>query len=307
MAGTPYETVRAGRRSVRISRPEKVLFPADGWTKGDLAAYYKAVAPRMLPQLRGRPLMLERHPGGIEDHGFMQKDTPDHVPDWVRRAELPKEGGTVTYTVCDDTATLVYLADQACVTLHRFLSRADRADRPDRLVVDLDPPDADFAPVRTAARRVRGLLDELELPSTVMTTGSRGLHVLVALDARSPMDEVRAFARDAAALLAARHPDTLTDEPRKAARRGRLYLDVQRNAYGQTSVAPYAVRPLPGAPVAAPLTWDDVDDPEVTARRWTLADADELAQADPWRGAPRPRALGPARKRLDALRAEVGR
>ncbi|MFI0720763.1 non-homologous end-joining DNA ligase [Streptomyces sp. NPDC021224] len=302
MPDKPYETVRAGRRSARVSRPDKVLFPADGLTKADLAAYYKTVAPRMLPQLRGRPLMLERHPGGIGDHGFMQKDTPDHVPDWVRRAELPKEGGTVTYTVCDDTATLVYLADQACVTLHRFLSRADHADRPDRLVFDLDPPDSDFAPVREAARHVRGLLDELELPSTVMTTGSRGLHVLVALDARSAVDEVRTFARDAAELLAARHPGSLTAEPRKAARRGRLYLDVQRNAYGQTSVAPYAVRSLPGAPVAAPLTWDDVDDPEMTARRWSLRDADALAAADPWHGAPRPRALGPARRRLDALR-----
>lgn len=304
MSGTPYETVRVGRRTVRIGRPGKVLFPADGLTKADVAAYYKTVAPRMLPQLRGRPLMLERHPDGIDGPGFMQKDTPDHVPDWVRRAELPKEGGTVTYTICDDTATLVYLAGQACVTLHRFLSRADRADHPDRLVFDLDPPDTAFEPVRDAARQVHGLLDELELPSTVMTTGSRGLHVLVALDGKAPVDDVRAFARDAAGLLAARHPRTLTAEPRKAARRGRLYLDVQRNAYAQTSVTPYALRSLAGAPVAAPLTWDDVDDPEVTARRWTLADADALAAANPWRAAPRPRSLGPARRRLDALLRE---
>ncbi|NUS11922.1 MAG: ATP-dependent DNA ligase [Streptomyces sp.] len=303
------ETVRAGRRSVRISRPGKVLFPADGLTKSDLAAYYRTVARRMLPQLRGRPLMLERHPDGIDHGGFMQKDTPAHVPDWVHRAELPKEGGTVTYTVCDDTATLVHLVGQACVTPHRFLSRVDgphRADHPDRLVVDLDPPDGDFEPVRRAARRVHALLDELGLPSTVMTTGSRGLHVLVALDGRAHVDDVRAFARGAADLLAARHPRDLTTEARKDARRGRLYLDVQRNAYGQTAVAPYAVRSLPGAPVAAPLAWDDVDDPEVTARRWTLADAEELLAADPWRGAPRPRSLGPARRRLDALREQDG-
>lgn len=302
MSGTPYETVRAGRRTVRIGRPGKVLFPADGLTKADVASYYRTVAPRMVPHLRGRPLMLERHPDGIDGQAFMQKDTPGYVPDWVHRAELPKEGGTVTYTVCDDTATLVYLAGQACVTLHRFLSRAGSADHPDRLVFDLDPPGAGFEPVREAARHMHGLLDELELPSTVMTTGSRGLHVLVALDAKSHVDDVRAFARDAADLLAARHPRTLTTEPRKAARRDRLYLDVQRNAYGQTSVAPYALRSLPGAPVAAPLSWDDVDDPEVTARRWTLADAEELADADPWQDAPRPRALGPARRRLDALR-----
>lgn len=302
----PHETVRAGGRSVRINRPGKVLFPDDGLTKADLAAYYREAAGRMLPQLRGRPLMLERHPGGIQDHGFMQKDTPEHTPEWVHRAELPKEGGTVTYTICDDTATLVYLADQACVTLHRFLSRADRADRPDRLVIDLDPPDGDFAPVREAALRVRGLLAELELPSTVMTTGSRGLHVLIALDGKAHVDDVRAFARDAADLLAARHPDTLTTHTRKDARRGRLYLDVQRNGYGQTSVAPYAVRSKPGAPIAAPVTWDDVADPELTARRWTLTTAADLLKADPWRGAPRGRSLGPARRRLDALRKERG-
>lgn len=306
MSDTPYETVHAGGRSVRVSRPGKVLFPADGLTKADLAGYYKTASRRMLPHLRGRPLMLERHPGGIDGPGFMQKDTPERVPDWVHRARLPKEGGSVTYTVCDNAATLVYLADQACVTPHRFLSRADRADRPDRLVIDLDPPDGDFAAVRRAAVQVHGLLDELELPSMVMTTGSRGLHVLVPLDARTHVDDVRAFARDAADLLAARHPDALTTETRKDARRGRLYLDVQRNAYGQTSVAPYAVRSLPGAPLAAPVTWDDVDDPELTSRRWTLTGAAGLLASDPWHGAPRGRSLGPARRRLEALRASCG-
>ena len=309
--------VRAGRRTVALSKPDKVLFPDDGLTKADLAAYYRRVARRMVPQLRGRPLMLERHPAGIEDRGFMQKDTPGHVPDWVRRVELPKEGGSVDYTVCDDAATLVYLAGQGCVTLHRFLSRVPRepgsaqdaagaARRPDRLVFDLDPPGSGFAPVRRAARRLRGLLDELELPSSVMTTGSRGLHVVVPLLAREDVDELRAFARDAADLLAARHPAELTTEVRKAARRGRLYLDVQRNAYAQTAVAPYAVRSLPGAPVAAPVSWDDVDDPGLTARRWTLTSVDGLLASDPWRGAPRGRALGPARRRLDALRDEAG-
>lgn len=307
MSDPPYKTIRAGNRSVRINRPGKVLFPDDGVTKADLADYYRAVARRILPHLRGRPLMLERHPGGIDDHGFVQKDTPGHVPDWVRRAELPKrEGGSVTYTVCDDTPTLMYLADQACVTLHRFLSRADRADRPDRLVFDLDPPGGDFAPVRRAALLVRGLLDEIGLPCTVMTTGSRGLHVVVPLDARAGFDDVRAFARDAAGLLAARHPDALTTEARKDARGGRLYLDVQRNAYGQTAVAPYSVRSLPGAPVAAPLAWDDVEDPELTAGRHTLAAAEQLLKTDPWRGTSRGRSLGPARRRLAGLREDAG-
>lgn len=290
--------VRAGRRIVEVGRPEKVLFADDGITKADLAAYYRTVARRMLPHLRGRPLMLERHPDDLDDPGFLQKEIPGNFPDWVHRAELPKEGGTVTYVLCEDTATLVLLADQGCVTLHRWLSRVDRPDHPDRLVFDLDPPDDDFAPVREAARWLHDLLDEIGLPSVLMTTGSRGLHVLVPLDRRTPFDDVRACAADVADALADRHPEQLTTEVRKKARAGRLYLDVQRNAYGQTAVAPYAVRARPGAPVAAPLTWDDLDDPDLHARRWTLVDADGLRKDNPWSPAPRPHSLSAAADRL---------
>lgn len=295
---TTREAVRAGGRTIEVSRPEKVLFPDDGITKADLVAYYRTVARRTLPHLRARPLMLERHPDGIEGQGFFQKEIPDHFPDWIHRAELPKEGGTVTHVLCDDTATLLYLADQGCITPHRWLSKADRPDHPDRLVIDLDPPGEDFAPVRDAARRLHELLDELELPSLPMTTGSRGVHVIVPLDRRASFDEVRAFARDLAEVLASRHPDRLTTAPRKQARRGRLYLDVQRNAYAQTAVAPYAVRARPGAPVAAPLSWDDLDDPDLDARRWTLTDADALLKQNPWADAPRGRSLTAAARRL---------
>ncbi|MFF8598041.1 non-homologous end-joining DNA ligase [Streptomyces sp. NPDC015232] len=294
-------SVRVGRREVEVPRPGKVLFPDDGLTKDDLAGYYRRIAPRMVPQLRGRPLMLERHPDGIDGPGFMQKDVPDHFPDWLDRAELPKADGTVTYVLCDDAASLVYLAGQACVTPHRWLSRADRPDHPDRLVFDLDPPGEDFAPVRRAAGRLRALLDELELPSLAMTTGSRGLHVVVPLRRGETFDEVRAFARELADLLAARHPDELTTAARKKDRGERLYLDVQRNGYGQTAVAPYAVRARPGAPVAAPLDWAELDDPELTARRWTLRDADELLDRAVWQDPPRGHATAAARRRLADL------
>ncbi|WP_435131675.1 non-homologous end-joining DNA ligase [Actinacidiphila sp. bgisy144] len=300
------ETVlRAGGRTVRIGRADKPLFPDDGLTKADLARYYHAVAPRLLPHVRGRPLMLERHPDGIGSGSFMQKDVPQYFPDWVHRTTVPKEGGTVTHAVCDDTATLLYLAGQATITPHRWLSRADRPYCPDRLVFDLDPPEDDFVPVREAARLLRGLLDELRLPCAVMTTGSRGLHVLVPLDRRAHADDVLAFARDTADVLADRHPGELTTQPRKQARRGRLYLDVQRNGYAQTAVAPYAVRALAGAPLAMPLTWSEVDDPATTARRWTLDGIDErLAQPDPWKdpALTRGRSLAAARRRLDRLR-----
>ncbi|MGV4984469.1 non-homologous end-joining DNA ligase [Streptomyces sp. NRAIS4] len=303
--------IRAGRRTVRIQRPGKVLFPGGGgakeYTKGDLADYYRSVAPHMLPHLRGRPLMLERHPDGIDGERFMQKNVPEHYPDWITRAEVAKEGGTVTHAVCDDTATLLYLADQACITLHRWLSRTDRAggvDHPDRLVLDLDPPRDDFSQVREAALWLRELLDELGLPALPMTTGSRGLHLVVPLNGRHDFDEVREFARDVAESAESRHPDRLTTAARKEDRGDRLYLDVQRNAYAQTAVVPYTVRARPGAPVAVPLAWDQLDDPGLDARRWTIADAVEQARTDPWGGLPgRGRALGPARRRLADTRA----
>ncbi|MEU2745761.1 non-homologous end-joining DNA ligase [Streptomyces collinus] len=315
--GDGTRRVRAGRRTVEVHRPDKVLFPGGGdakeYTKGDLVDYHRAVAPFMLPHLRGRPLMLERHPDGIDGPTFMQKNTPDHYPEWIPRVEVTKEGGTVRHAVCDDTATLLYLADQASITLHRWLSRADSVDHPDRLVFDLDPPPVpegpggtprdDFEAVREAARLLGELLDELGLPSALMTTGSRGLHVVVPLNGRHDFDEVRAFARDVAGTLAGAHPDRLTTAARKKERGERLYLDIQRNAYAQTAVAPYTVRPRPGAPVTTPITWDQLDDPELHARRWTIADAVEQARTNPWSGLlNRGRSLGPARRRLNALR-----
>ncbi|MER5434484.1 non-homologous end-joining DNA ligase [Streptomyces sp. NPDC002588] len=314
MSGGQVRTVRAGRRSVEVHRPGKVLFPDGGegarYTKEDLVEYYRSVAVFMLPYLRGRPLMLERHPDGVDGPRFMQKNTPAHYPEWITRVEVAKEDGTVRHTVCDDSATLAFLADQACLPLHRWLSRTGRLDRPDLMIFDLDPADrpADgfgggFAVVREAARRVRGLLDELRLPSAAMTTGSRGLHVVVPLDGRHDFDEVRAFARDAADVLVAEHPDRYTTAARRQDRGDRLYLDIGRNAYAQTAVAPFTVRALPGAPVAVPITWDQLDDPDLGPRRWTIENALGQARTRPWSGAlGRGRALGPARRRLDALR-----
>ncbi|MFE9448547.1 non-homologous end-joining DNA ligase [Streptomyces sp. NPDC006739] len=300
-------TVRAGRRTVAVHRPGKVLFPGGGnakeYTKGDLADYYRAVAPFMLPHLRGRPLMLERHPDGLDSPRFMQKNTPDHYPEWITRAEVAKEGGTVTHVVCDDTATLLFLADQACLTVHRWLSRTGGLDYPDRLVFDLDPPGEDFAPVREAARWIGELLDDLGLPSAPMTTGSRGVHLVVPLNGHHDFDEVRQFAHDVAEVAAAAHPDRLTTAARKKDRGDRLYLDVQRNGYAQTAVAPFTVRARPGAPVAVPVSREQLDDPALDARRWTIADAVDQARTDPWAGLlGRGRALGPARRRLEALR-----
>ncbi|MFC5907112.1 non-homologous end-joining DNA ligase [Streptacidiphilus monticola] len=301
---TAAQPFRAGGRTVEVGRPDKPLFPADHVTKADLAAYYLAASRRMLPGLRGRPLMLERHPDGIDGHAFMQKDVPDYFPDWIPRAQLPKQDGTVSYPLCESAAALVYLADQACTTVHRFLSRADRPDCPDLMVFDLDPSGSDFRWVQEAALQLRALLeDELGLVTQVMSTGSRGLHVIVPLNGRAGFDEVRSFARRVADVLADRHPDRLTTAARKKDRGGRIYLDTQRNGYAQTAVAPYSVRALPGAPVAAPLTWEEAADPELAPQRWTLACADELLARNPWQRPPRGRSLDPAAHRLEKLEA----
>lgn len=273
-----------GRRRFELSHPDKVLFPADGITKADLVAYYRRVAEVMVVHLRGRPLMLQRFPDGIGGGAFYQKQVGDYFPEWVHRVEVAKEGGTVTHVVCDDEATLAYLAGQACITPHAWLSRADRPDRPDRIVFDLDPSVPGFAAVRATARALRQLLEEVGLVPFVQTTGSRGLHVVAPIDRRAGFDEVRAFARNVAERIAAADPDHRTVEARKAKRRGRVFIDTLRNGYAQTAVAPYAVRARPGAPVATPLEWHELGDSRLDATRYTISSLPRrlARRPDPW-------------------------
>jgi bifunctional non-homologous end joining protein LigD len=292
---------------VEVSRPQKVLFPDDGITKGDLAGWYERAAEFMLPHVEGRPVSMQRFPDGIGRHGFFHKDVPAHFPVWIPRVQVPKSGGTVTHAIVSSADALVYLADQACITPHVWLSRADRLNQPDRLVFDFDPPGSDFAAVRRAARATRELLDELGLEGFPMVTGSRGMHVWVPLRRRARFDEVRAFARDVGRVLAGRHPDELTMEQRKAKRGERIFVDVGRNAYAQTAVPPYAVRPRAGAPVAMPLEWSEVADSKLRPDRWTVRSAPRrlAAKGDPWASIrSHARGLSAARKRLDQLAAD---
>ncbi len=293
---------------LQISRPDKLLFPADGITKADLARYYAGVADTMLPHVAGRPVHMQRFPDGIDGEELQQKRVPGHFPDWVGRATVPrKRGGEITHVVIADARTLVYLADQACITPHVWLSRADRPDCPDRLIFDLDPASEDLPALKRAARAVRDLIEQLGLSAFVLATGSRGLHVTTPLDASAGFDEVRAFARDAARLLAARLPDCLTVEQRKDRRQGRIYLDVARNGYAQTAVAPYAVRARPGAPVATPLEWDELSRSGFRPDGHTLRTISRRLsrRGDPWREINREAgSLGGARDALDQLLAQ---
>lgn len=253
-----------GDVSVACTNLDRLVFPADGLHKRDVLAYYHDVAPLMLPELRRRPLTIERFTGSIDSGGFYQKHTPRHYPPWIERIEL---GGKtrVAYPLCDSPAALVYLANQGALTFHVWPSRADAPTHPDLLVFDLDPPDDGVALVPPVARLLHEHLDALALPAFVKTSGSRGLHVVVPLDGADDFTTVERLAAAVAARLCARQPDLVTTEFYKADRRGRLFLDILRNTPGATAVAPYSLRPRPGAPVAAPLDWREVDDPALRA------------------------------------------
>jgi bifunctional non-homologous end joining protein LigD len=305
------QRLQVGRITVELSNPGKVLFPDDGITKGDLVEYYQGIAGRMLPLLRDRPLTMIRYPDGITAHAILQKNAPDYFPDWVTRAEVRKQGGSLRHVICDKPATLVYLANQACIELHVFLSKLAAIDDPDQLIFDLDPPDDEhFAQVRRAARLLRDLLEgELGLTAYVKTTGGKGVHVHVPLNAAADFDAARHFARQVADVLAAREPDLVTTEQRKDKRGGRIYADLMRNAYAQTAVAPYAVRARPGAPVATPLRWEELDDDQLSPRHFTIATvpgrvAGLAGDNDPWARLPRHRyGLARAGDRLRQLTA----
>ena len=282
-----------------------MLFPEDGITKADLAAYYERVSEWLLPHVRFRPVSMQRFPDGVEAKGFFHKDIPDYFPGWIRRVEVPKSGGSVTHVIVCDADTLVYLVGQNTITPHVWLSRADRLWQPDRMVIDLDPPPrSDFAGVRRAANETGELLRELGFTPFAQVTGSKGIHVWTPLRRRAGHDEVRALAGDIGRVLAARHPDELTTEFRKAKRDGRILLDTARNTYAQTAVPPYAVRPRPGAPVATPIDWGELSDSKLRPDRWTVRNVLRrlAAKGDPWADiSSYARGISRARRRLDVL------
>ena len=254
-----------------ISHPEKILFPDDGITKGELAAYYRSVAPVMLPHLRRRPITMERYHRGIGAPGFFQKDVSKGFPEWLKRVEVPKKDGTVHHPIANDVRSLLWLANQNSITIHVWPSRVPNLYHPDICVFDLDPShDDEFDLLRAAALNVRDLLAELGLPSWIKTSGSKGFHIAVPLDGKSDFGTVARFAHHVGKLLVQRDPDHLTQEFSKVDRGGRILVDTGRNGYSATFAAAYTVRAKAGAPVSAPCTWEEIERGEVHPRSFTL-------------------------------------
>jgi bifunctional non-homologous end joining protein LigD len=289
---------------IPISHPEKVLFPDDGITKGELASYYDAIAPLMLPHVRNRPVTMERFHRGIGAPGFIQKDVSKGFPAWLKRVEVPKKDGTVHHPIANDARSLVWLANQNSITPHVWTSRAPKLYQPDLCVFDLDPSGDDEDGLRAAALSLRALLDELELPSWVKTSGSKGFHIVVPLAASADHGEVSQFAHRVGALLVARQPHVFTQEFHKVDRKGRILIDTGRNGYSATFAAAYAVRARPGAPISAPCTWEEIERGDVAPRTFTLRTMGARVEqaGDVWRGMlRRGRSLTRARARLARL------
>lgn len=310
MTGRQANLVTSGGVTIQLSHLDKVFFPDDDLRKGDLVDYYRMVAPRMLPFLRDRPVVMARYPDGLAGERILQKNVSPHFPDWVTRVEVPRlgRGGTVSQVVCDKTETLIYLANQATIELHALLSRVNALDRPDQLVFDLDPPGAEaFDEFRRLALDLRRLLEQdLGLTAYVKTTGGKGLHVHVPLRPEEEFDSVRGFAKDVAELMIRHDPDRFTLQQRVEERGDRIYFDIQRNGYAQMAVAPYSVRARSGAPVATPLDWAEAADADLNPHRFTMRTmGDRLAiTQDPWAGMSRHRhGLTAARRRLKSLSA----
>jgi bifunctional non-homologous end joining protein LigD len=257
---------------VELTSPEKVIYPDEGITKADVAAYYRAVAPWMLPFLKDRPVTLERFPEGVGEGKphFWQKNTPASYPAWVPRAELETQlGKRVAYVLVNDLPTLLYLVNEGALVFHPWLSRVGSLDRPDFVLFDLDPGKASFADAVAVARRLRKELSETGREAVVKTSGQSGLHVLVPWRESGGYDDARSWAKEVAARVVESLPETATTEIRKAKRGGRVYIDVLQNARGHHAVAPYVLRAVPEAMVSTPLRWAEVT-ARLDTRRFTL-------------------------------------
>jgi len=268
---------------VVCSNVDRVVFPDDGITKGDVIEYYIDHADVLLPEIGERPLSIERYTKGIAGGGFFQKHAQKHYPEWIER-ELLGIKTRVEYPIINSAAGLAYMANQGAIAMHIWTSRRRKPDHPDMLVFDLDPPEGRFDLVRQVALAIRAMFEELELPAFVKTSGSKGLHVVAPLDGKASFAEVHALCNRLAKILAERHADIATLEFYKKDRGGRLFLDILRNGHGATFIAPYSLRGRKGAPISAPIEWEEVEDENLRPNGITLRDLQKRLDTvgNPW-------------------------
>jgi bifunctional non-homologous end joining protein LigD len=297
----------AETKTVNLTSPDRVLYPEDGVTKGDLFAYYEHVAPTLVPHLKNRPFTMKRYPHGITGEVFFQKQAPKGMPDWIPTRQFrtwPREGGSrlVDFPLVNSPEAVLYMVQMNCVDMNAWYSRVDKPDRPDFVLFDLDPPEGGFELAIEVAHLIRELLDEIELPGYVKTSGADGIHVVAPITRRSSFKRTYQFAERASRLLEQRHPGKVTTEWLKKKREGVL-VDHRQNGHGKTIASVYSVRPKPGAPVSTPLHWDELK-PDVRPRDFTMQVALERIEqhGDLFAAVLEdPRPLAPAAKALDRL------
>src|SRR5438105_1530708 len=301
----PYGLVAT--RTVNLSSPERVLYPEDGITKGDLFEYYRAVGPTLVPHLRDRPFTMKRYPHGITGEVFFQKQAPKGMPNWIPTRQFrthPREGGPrlVDFPLLNSVEAVLWMVQMNCVDMNAWYSRVDKPDRPDFVLFDLGPPDDGFELAIEVAHLIRELLDELELPGYVKTSGADGIHVVAPITRRSSFKQTYDFAEKTSRLLEQRHPGKVTTEWLKKKREGVL-VDHRQNGHGKTIASVYSVRPKPGAPVSTPLRWDELT-ADVRPRDFTMRVALERIEqhGDLFAAVlDEPQSLAPAQRALDAL------
>jgi bifunctional non-homologous end joining protein LigD len=295
--------------TVNLTSAERVLFPEDGITKGDLFAYYEQAGPALVPHLRNRPFTMKRYPHGITGEVFFQKQAPKHLPSWLKTRQFrthPREGGSrlVDFALVNSTEAVLFMVQNNCIDMNAWYSRVDKPHRPDFVLFDLDPPNEPdgFELAIEVAHLIHQLLDEVGLPGYVKTSGADGIHIVAPITRRSTFEQTYQFAERASRLLEQRHPGTLTTQWLKKKREGVL-VDHRQNGWGKTIASVYSVRPKPGAPVSTPLHWEELTS-SVRPRDFTMQVALERIERDGDLFAPvleDPRPLAPAAKALAAL------
>ncbi len=301
---TEHEDMIVGKHVVRITHPNKIVGKKPRVTKKDLVRYYVHIAPIMLTYLKDRPLTMQRFVEGIDSEGFYQKEASEYFPAYIKRVTVKKEGGLVHHVMVNNAESLVYLANQLVICFHVWLSKKSSLYKPDRIIFDFDPATNNFTLVQAAALRLKKIIERLGLVPYVMTTGSRGLHVVIPIKPKAVFDDVRLFAHDIACYMVKQDPKTLTLEMRKEKRKGKIFIDYLRNGFAATGIAPYSARARPGFPVATPITWAEVAQKGLRSDKWTIVTIrDRLnVKGDIWQDMRmQARPLGVARKKLDAL------